>query len=364
MPTYQYGIQAIRDALLRAGWLHNGVHFVVDGQFGSTGKGALAAVIAAAGRTEFNLFTSNAGPNSGHTAYVDDLKVVTQQVPVGAAVLRRMTGVAPRVFLNAGAIINPTILRREVDHFELGSRVWPVLVHPCAAVILQEHVDAEQHNGSSKVAGTAKGVGAALADKINRAGNLYGKICDGDGVAHIKTGQWDFSADGYTALYECSQGFSLGLNEPRFAPHTTSRECTTQQAASDARIPLSKIRGVALSLRTFPIRVGNTSAGYSGDCYPDQRELTWEEVGQPPETTTVTGRVRRVFSWSWAQFDEAVTVNEPNVLFINFLNYLPLPQREPFLEQARERFFSLMGFYPEILVGLGPLMCDVALWRP
>ena len=35
-------------------------------------------------------------------------------------------------------------------------------------------------------------------------------------------------------------------------------------------------------------------AAPKGDFYEDSRELSWGELGQSPELTTVTGRVRRV----------------------------------------------------------------------
>jgi adenylosuccinate synthase len=77
-----------------------------------------------------------------------------------------------------------------------------------------------------------------------------------------------------------------------------------------------------LSVRTFPIRVGNVPDGYSGDCYPDQVETTWETLGVEPEITTVTKRVRRVFTFSDLQYAEAVSVNRPTHVFLNFCNYL------------------------------------------
>ena len=58
--------------------------------------------------------------------------------------------------------------------------------------------------------------------------------------------------------------------------------------------------------------------GYSGDGYPDQQELTWEEVGQTPEKTTVTKLTRRIFTLSKIQTAEAIRTCAPDEIFLNF----------------------------------------------
>ena len=105
-------------------------------------------------------------------------------------------------------------------------------------------------------------------------------------------------------------------------------------------IPPAMIGDVYLNLRTYPIRVGNVvengvEMGNSGDFYSDGEELTWEEVaqraGMPPdeaaklverERTTVTKRIRRVFSFSHIGLQDAVRVNGANKLIVNFIQYV------------------------------------------
>ena len=76
-------------------------------------------------------------------------------------------------------------------------------------------------------------------------------------------------------------------------------------------------------IRVHPIRVGNTKDGHSGGCYSDQKEITWDEIGVEPETTTVTGRQRRIFTPSPQQFMEALIACQPTDVFLNFINYDP-----------------------------------------
>lgn len=352
---FKFDANLIKNRLHEQGWFRGGaVDFIVDGQYGSTGKGALAAVIAKSGRNSIEVYATNAGPNSGHTAIFDGKKIVTTQLPVGGVVARNTDGPDFDVYLTAGAIIRPEMLQHEVEQFG----VVPT-IHPCAAIIEDRHLEQEQGNGSSRVAGTAKGVGAALADKVNREGNLWGQRDTWYGYSGVP------DLTDRCVLHESAQGFSLGVNEARFAPHTTSRECTVQQAVSDARIPLSRVNRVAMTLRTYAIRVGNTQAGYSGDYYEDQSETTWAEIGQPEELTTVTKRVRRVFTWSWRQFYDAVTVNEPDLLNINFMDYLPEDQRETFVQSVVARYEAVLPHKgrPIVLCGFGPTTDDMSIWE-
>jgi hypothetical protein len=69
------------------------------------------------------------------------------------------------------------------------------------------------------------------------------------------------------------------------------------------------------------------AVGSSGGVYPDQREMTWAEVsavaGAPvEERTSMTNRVRRVFSFSDMQLRNATMVCAPAVISVNFANYL------------------------------------------
>jgi adenylosuccinate synthase len=164
-------------------------------------------------------------------------------------------------------------------------------------------------------------------------------------------------------FFEVSQGFSLGINSG-FYPHVTGRECTVAQALADASVSPAMFQQSILSLRTYPIRVGNTENS-SGPCYLDQREIGWDELGVTPETTTVTGRIRRIFTWSDTQFRDAVVVNTPSVIFLNFCNYLRTENVDPFVRQnIVQPYFDMLGYAPKaVLLGFGPRTEDIRLWE-
>ena len=118
-----------------------------------------------------------------------------------------------------------------------------------------------------------------------------------------------------------------------------------------------------MAVRTFPIRVGNTENS-SGGWYPDQAETTWEALGVAPETTTVTGRVRRVATWSDMQFREAVQVNQPSAIFLNFVNYLPEDLVASFVENMVMQYTQVTKRAPEaVLLGYGPKSSDIRVWE-
>jgi adenylosuccinate synthase len=96
---------------------------------------------------------------------------------------------------------------------------------------------------------------------------------------------------------------------------------------SDAQVHPNYLGNVMLTIRTYPIRVGNIYKddeliGYSGPFYPDSKELTWGEIKEPAEKTTVTNRVRRVASFSKLQYERALHYIKPTHVFLNFSNYL------------------------------------------
>lgn len=344
-----------------------GVTAMVDGQYGSTGKGLLASAIGEAVPDHFPVVLTNAGPNSGHTFYVkDDEPVALKQLPVYPCMALSTTcwPKHKRVILTGGAVLDISTLRDEIAMFP----GIECLVHQTAAVIT-EAARKEDRATMGQIASTGKGVGPSIARKISRTdawsvAESWGNVLEGIAeVTDVRPLAWDAAMSG-PVFMEVSQGFSLGLNQP-FYPHVTSRECTVSQAMADACLPPQALSQTAMSVRTFPIRVGNTETGYSGDWYPDQEETTWEDIGVAPEYTTVTKRMRRVATWSARQYEEALKANRPSAIFVNFCNYLAPNAIDEFLDTKILRpYYELFGQRPwMVLLGYGPRTSDIELWR-
>lgn len=337
-------------------FLRPGATVICDGQYGSTGKGVIAGMIVENFSGSYNKATANAGPNSGHTAFLDGTKVVTQQLPI-TGLSRNNKRAMPITYLNGGAIIDPEILRREAAGF--GEWLYgDIYINPQAAVINDECRQSDILTVQN-ISSTGKGTGPALARKVSRLPNsvykdLPEQMWDDFGLPSANF--WNWGKDFVTV--ECSQGFSLGYHS-NFYPHTTSRECSVQQAIADARIPFDMVQDVIMCCRTFPIRVGSVGPTGSGGHYDDQIELRWDSIGQDPELTTVTKRERRLFSWSRKQYIEALSCNHPTVVFVNFMNYLPKNEVDRFLTQLREDTYRTLGGPTTILLGWGPLTSDI-----
>lgn len=313
---------------------------MVDGQYGSTGKGVLASFLACEAHRygiRFDGVLSNAGPNSGHTFYHKGTKVVLKQLPTFAVQLAMFAPASwgPQqyvpIYLTAGAIIDPEILRKEAAEFP-----GMVFVHPNAAVITDadRNAEADPAGTVAAVAGTRSGTGMALARKVMRdpSAIFANNVDKMDLPSNVVCMPFGYHQNG-RYFNEVSQGFSLGINQ-QFYPKCTSRECTVSQSFSDAGIPPTAHARSYLSMRTFPIRVGNVDGHSSGDWYDDQIETSWEDLGETPELTTVTQRIRRVATFSDQQMVDAVQANDPDIIFFNFLNYMKDEERTAFLRKA------------------------------
>jgi adenylosuccinate synthase len=336
-----------------------GVHCLVDGQFGSTGKGALSAYLAEQiirkplhRAPHFDGAIYSGGPNSGHTFYYNEIRYVLKQLPTFSVYMALNNLIVP-AYLSAGAIIDRDVLKKEAHEYPN----LPIFVHPNAAIVTDEDKREEESGYIARVAGTRSGTGAALIRKIRRepnaiAGNSLGLIAHNVSIQNHR-----LKPERHAYFMEVSQGFSLGINS-HFYPKVTSRECTVMQGLADARIPPRHLARCYMAIRTFPIRVGNIDGHSSGNWYSDQHETSWDNIGVAPEITTVTKRVRRVASFSIDQFYDACHANDPDVVFISHMDYLNKEAQLGLMEDlidARSKMNKNFSF----LLGFGPTINDV-----
>jgi adenylosuccinate synthase len=288
---------------------------IVDLQFGSTGKGALAGYLATKGDYDC-VMTANM-PNAGHS-YIDanGNKMIFKALPnslVGPNV--------DKVMIGPGAVVDPDRLISELNTAEqFGYDQFEVYIHAHAVVLRPDHKRLE--SSYSRIGSTQQGSAAAIINKLHRDPTDSPLWEEWDGFhprVKVVSPQiyQGLLISSKSILAEGSQGYSLGLNAG-FWPYCTSRDCTVSAFLSFLGVPHSYLRYVYGTARTYPIRVG----GNSGPCYPDQAEITWEDLKTDPEYTTVTNRVRRVFTFSHDQLKEAVWMNSPDFIFLNFCNYL------------------------------------------
>jgi adenylosuccinate synthase len=294
------------------------VDVIVDLQFGSTGKGAIAGYLAK--KNDYEVVISANMPNAGHT-FIDERgnKMVHKVLPSGVC------GASTQLVLIApGAVFSIQRLKDEMDHLRMcGYGGFVVAIHEAAVILDERHKQTEKISGLDVIGSTQQGSAEAMIDKIRRGSHSDSVLAKDhmdelDGFAVVTHKQYLNALVSFgPILVEGAQGYSLGLNAG-FWPYCTSRDCTTARVLADTYVPHSWVRNVIGSCRTFPIRVGGTS----GPGYEDQEELTWEDIGVEPERTTVTNRIRRVFTFSQMQIREAIMASQPDEIFLNFCNYM------------------------------------------
>lgn len=287
----------------------NRLEVVVGAQYGSEAKGHVTARLLDV-RQRSKMTTSPwvnvrvAGPNAGHTAYdADGRKWALRTVPVGAT---RPYPVA--LVVAPGSEIDLEVLESEVTSlYEAGLLDGKTLyIDPHATLIEDYHKAQEAGAGMvERLGSTAKGIGAARADRILRTARRVA-----DSALAMKQIQnlpnTVLAPYAYRALdkviIEGTQGYGLGLHGPHY-PQCTSSDCRAIDFVAMAGLsPWSTPVVVWAVARMFPIRV----AGNSG---PLKDETTWFELGLPEERTTVTQKVRRVGRWDGDLVRDAVRAN-------------------------------------------------------
>jgi adenylosuccinate synthase len=329
------------------------IDVVVDMQYGSTGKGAIAGYLATH-RDYDTVITANT-PNSGHTFIDIDGNVMIHKVLPNSVVGENVF----KVLIGPGAVFSMARLQEEMDQlFHLGYDTFNVFIHDHAVILEDRHKVAE--GNYDRIGSTKQGSAAALMEKIDRdpacsplAREYHHHHNRIEIIPH--TAYLGLLQETKHGLLECSQGYSLGLNSG-FWPYCTSRECTVAAFLSHASIPHSMLGEVVGSTRTYPIRVGGTS----GPCYKDQFETSWERLGVPEEKTTVTKKVRRVFTFSRDQMVEAIMVNQPDSIFLNFCNYMARDQVESLVYDINAMLRHHVGGGSRVrFLGWGPKVDDI-----
>lgn len=318
------------------------VDLVIDLQFGSTGKGLICGYLGETGDYD-TCITANM-PNAGHT-YIDRAgnKYIFKVLPSSAV----GSGIKT-ILIGPGAVFSLDQLKKEMVHLRTDQTLR---IHPCAMVLTPEHRRKEEK--LDHIASTKQGAAAAVIEKMMRGR----KAPIARTLKHTEFSQYIASHSEWKVrlemssgiLAEGSQGFSLGINT-QFYPYTTSRDCSPAAFLSNMGLPIPMLDMVIGTCRTLPIRVGGTS----GDCYPDQEELSWEDLDLPPELTTVTKRERRIFTYSKMQIEEACWHCAPDLVFLNFANYVEKHYVENIVAH-------IDGMSTVRWVGFGPTYQDIGL---
>lgn len=296
---------------------------LVGGQYGSEGKGAIAAKVA----NDYQIHVRVGSPNAGHTIYWRNEKHVMQSIPCG--------WINPNavIMIGRGALLNMKQFMKELVHIE---QYYPdfksrLVIDPEAGVLDEKFH--EQEGGTEgemhkRIGSTGEGVGPARVARINRNPEQFrqfkdiAKEYDLEECLLENTPKFIAEAQdmGVNILIEGTQGSALSLLHS-YWPYCTSIDTNTAGIISEVGIAPSRVTDVLMVVRTYPIRV----AGNSG---PMKGEITWEElsrrtgVNMVPEKTTVTKKVRRIAEWDDELFKQSCILNAPTQIALTFADYI------------------------------------------
>lgn len=334
------------------------VFALVGAQWGSEGKGVIAAAIA----HRFAAAVRVGGPNAGHSLYHRGVLYKMRSVPC------LWVNEGARLFIGAGAVVNAGLLERE-----LASLPFPVsiTIDPVAVLITEEHEHTEARVIRASIGSTAEGVGEARVSRIRRAGGVelagdhkWSGAVTVAGVASLIDG---IVTDGGVVMLEGTQGSGLSLFHGTEYPFATSADTNASGLASEAGVAPSVVGHVQLVMRTFPIRVAGNS-GPMGD------ELTWgyfidRGVVDQPEQTTVTRKTRRIAEFRPDEIDVAMRLNKPCGVWLTFGDYLDVSMRGGASVRGSGPIMDFVSYVeaewgvPVLGVGTGPTGSDFAVAR-
>lgn len=331
------------------------VEILIGGQFGSEGKGKIAAYLA----PEHDMSIRTGGPNAGHTIEHEGKIYKLQTIPCSFINENCLLAIG------AGGVIDLEILKREITECEITPD--QLIIDPQAGIIDPQHVQRE-YELKGRIGSTGKGVGAAVSAKSLRETDFRLARDIPELAMYINdVSQYanDFIDSGKKVFLEGTQGFGLSLHHGIY-PFVTSRDVTAGTILGDAGLSPMSVEDIIMVLRTYPIRV----AGNSG---PLPHEVDWDTVTRESESpeplierTTVTKNVRRVAEFDMDLVKRATMINRPSQIALMFIDYLDskdhgkkeftelTPKSRDFITRLEDETST-----PVTLVGTGPNNSDI-----
>jgi adenylosuccinate synthase len=297
------------------------VTVIVGGQYGGEGKGKITSYLALQEDADFVVRCG--GPNSGHTIDHQGRRFILRLLPAGVINPRTRLLIAP------GAIVNPKILREEINMCGLlPGRLgidWKTGIIADSEALEEGELGLQERLGS-----TLSGMGVGVAKRALRDATFK----QAKDVPELEEFLTDVARElnegidrGKSVIVEGTQGFGLSLYHSPDYPFVTSRDTTASAFLSETGMSPLAVQDVIMVIRTYPIRVGGNSG-------PLRNEISWEELqalsGYPhpiEEFTSVTKRLRRVARFDFELVSRAALVNRPTHVALLGADYIDYHNR-------------------------------------
>ncbi len=266
---------------------------VVGGFFGDEGKGKIVSYLSLEDNVAATV-RGGVGPNAGHTVIYEGKKYKLRMLPSG------LLNDSSSLMIGPGVLVNPTILLKEINKFEIGDRV---LVDPHCAAISEEHISRDNQGYlKTSIGTTGTGTGPANSDRVLRTCRL---LKDEKMVSNL-LGDVPLEVNRLLeedrhVLVEGTQGTFLSLYYGNY-PYVTSKDICASAICSDVGLGPKKVDDVIVVFKAYVTRVGRGPLrGELGE--EEIGKLGWKEVG------TVTGRARRAAPFDFELAKRAVMLN-------------------------------------------------------
>ncbi|OBB17696.1 adenylosuccinate synthase [Mycolicibacterium setense] len=319
-------VEARAAAALRLPAPHSGryVDVLVGGQYGSEGKGNVAYYLA----PDYDVLMRVGGPNAGHKVPTTP-EYTHRLLPSGT-----LANPDALLVIGPGATLDLDVLNREIADCQI--EVGRLFIDPQAMIIEAEDLLAEQAL-KDQISSTGKGGGAAAARRIMGRRHSEPAVRLARDVEELAPFTQKTTAEvledafraGKKVLLEGTQGTALSLYHGDY-PHVTSRDTTTNACLAEAGIGPHRLRRVVMVVRTYPIRVGNSSTGATSG--PMSQEIDWAVIAQRSglsvdvlrgaERGSVSGTARRVGEFDWQLLKRAAELNGATDIALTFSDYL------------------------------------------
>lgn len=327
------------------------VDVLIGGQYGSEGKGNIAAYLA----KDYDILMRVGGPNAGHKVYHPPFTF--HHLPSG-------TGNSnAKLLLGPGAVLNlrgeKSNLLKEIGNCELDSE--RLSIDPQAMIIESEDIYGES-GLVTNIASTGSGVGYATARRVIGRQSYVSSTSEIVKPNMRKNSRLEkipvrlakdikelrpFIRSTYEELerayskgkrifLEGTQGTALSLFSGHY-PHVTSRDTTVAGCLAEAGIPASRVRKVIMVCRTYPIRVGNAPKTGKTSGFMS-REISLKEIAkrsgipiaelEKTERTSTTNRERRIAEFDWSLLRKSATLNAPTDIALSFVDYITASNKE------------------------------------
>jgi adenylosuccinate synthase len=302
------------------------VDVIIGGQYGSEGKGNIAAYLA----QEYDIIIRVGGPNAGHTVSSESGVTTYYQLPSGSKDTKA------EILLGPGMTIDADKLLKEIEECNISSD--RLFIDP-QCMLINESDCTDETSLVNGIGSTGRGSGAAAARRIMQRNTTTRLAKDDDrlkefvGCSHPYRGSTYLRLEkaflaGKSILLEGTQGSGLSLYHGQY-PYVTSRDTNVAGCLAEAGISPSRVRKILLVTRYTPIRVANPEGDTSG---PLKHEVSFDEISlqanlsaeevKTHEHTSVTKKLRRASWFDWELFRKSASLNAPTDIVLTFADYI------------------------------------------